>query len=175
MLDAEAAALFRLAYRLTGNRHDAEDLVQDACERALSKAPSLQTPGDCRRWLLRVLYNLYIDGARRRTRSPLVAATNDEVDRGGPAGSVPDPEALAAQAESESALERAWEKLDSAQQILLLLRAEGRSLTEISGITEVAKPALSVRLNRARSKLAKLTDEERDDARALRVAAGRKT
>src|SRR5690606_2059690 len=73
LLLGDVERVFRVAYRLTGNRADAEDLVQDVCEAALRKAPELATAQDCRRWLLRVLYNRFVDGKRHARRSPLVA------------------------------------------------------------------------------------------------------
>jgi RNA polymerase sigma-70 factor (ECF subfamily) len=72
-------ALFRAAYRLTGNRADAEDLVQDVCVRAYANLHSfdeLERPKSC---LMKIQYRLFVDGARRRSRSP-VRATADDLD-----------------------------------------------------------------------------------------------
>jgi len=166
-LTSEVEQIFRVAYRLTGNAHDAEDLVQDVCERALRKAPELASPDDYRRWLLRVLYNRFVDGARHRRRSPLVGGDVDEVlDR----QTSPDGESLAEQSDAESALERAWGKLEADQQVLLLLRAEGHDLGEISRILDIDRPALSCRLHRARASLARNLEQERS-AQPLRVVA----
>jgi RNA polymerase sigma-70 factor (ECF subfamily) len=166
-LTAEVEQIFRVACRLTGNAHDAEDLVQDVCERALRKAPELANPDDYRRWLLRVLYNRFVDGARHRRRSPLVAG--DAADSLA-SQSAPDAESLAVQSEGETTLERAWGRLERDQQMLLLLRAEGHDLGEISRILEVDRPALSCRLHRARASLAKHLEQERS-APPLRVIA----
>lgn len=174
-LETEADALFRLAFRLTGNRQDAEDLVQDACERALERAPQLPEADDCRRWLFRVLHNLFIDKARRTTRSPVVESRADELNAAGMHSQVADPEALATQCDDERTLEQAWARLDSRQQALLLLRAEGHSLTELSRITEIEKPALSVQLHRARARLSRLIAEERGGAQLLHICPGRKS
>jgi RNA polymerase sigma factor (sigma-70 family) len=161
-LAGEVENIFRVAYRLTGNLHDAEDLVQDVCERALSKAPEFAAAEDCRRWLLRVLYNCFVDGRRHRQRSPFVAsAPSPETDAAMLGAAAADPEALAVQSDAESALARAWARLEPAQQVLLLLRAEGHDLDEIARIAEIDKPALSSRLHRARSSLAKYLDEQR--------------
>lgn len=160
-LAAELETIFRVAYRLTGNSHDAEDLVQDVCERALRQAPEFPAAGDCRRWLLRVLYNRFVDGRRQRQRSPVVASASGDPAEAAGTGDGPGPEDLAARSDSESALLRAWERLEPAQQMLLLLRAEGHALDEIARITQVDKPALSSRLHRARASLAKYLKEER--------------
>lgn len=167
-LETEIEAVFRVAYRLTGDRHEAEDLVQDVCERALRKAPQFTAAEDCRRWLLRVLYNRFVDGRRRRQRSPVVAPVAPDVMEAASSADGADPEALAVQSESESALNQAWLRLEPAQQALLLLRAEGNKLDEIARILEIDKPALSSRLHRARSSLAKYLKEARA-ARPLRA------
>ena len=168
-LTAEVEQIYRVAYRLTGNSHDAEDLVQDVCERALRKAPEVASSDDLRRWLLRVLYNRFVDGTRHRQRSPLVAADTHSGEAAAKL-EAPDSESLAVQSQEESALIRAWNRLEQEQQMLLLLRAEGYDLDEISGIVEIDKPALSSRLHRARSSLAKYLEQERP-APPLRVIA----
>lgn len=161
-LVAEIECIFRVAYRLTGDPHDAEDLVQDVCERALTKAPDFPAPEDCRRWLLRVLYNRFVDGKRHSQRSPIVAPGAADAAVAVPvAAAGADPEDLACQSDAESALMRAWARLEPAQQILLLLRAEGHDLDEIGRITDLDKPALSSRLHRARSSLARYLESER--------------
>jgi RNA polymerase sigma-70 factor (ECF subfamily) len=160
-LAAEVEHIYRAAYRLTGNPADAEDLVQDVCERALRSGPDFAAALDRRRWMLRVLYNCFVDGRRRKKRSPLVASKAAEESVREFTSNGPSPEDLAAQCDSESALMRAWERLDSAQQMLLLLRAEGHELEEIARIMEIDKPALSSRLHRARSSLARYLEEER--------------
>lgn len=166
-LTAEVAAIYRVAFRLTGNRHDAEDLVQDVCERALSRAPEFAAAEDCRRWLLRVLFNRFVDGTRHQRRSPVLAAGTDVHEQAlSPAGL--DPAELAQQSDGEAALAVAWERLEPAQQMLLLLRAEGYDLGEISRITGIDRPALSSRLHRARASLAKYLNDL-PSAQPLRV------
>jgi RNA polymerase sigma-70 factor (ECF subfamily) len=151
-LNAEVEYLFRVACRLTGDPHDAEDLVQDVCERALRKAPPFATPEDCRRWLLRVLFNQFVDGTRHRGRSPVVGHFG--ADGSAAIAVAADPEELASRFDSELQLTRAWARLEPMQQALLLLRAEGHDLDEIARITELGKPVISSRLYRARSSLA---------------------
>jgi RNA polymerase sigma-70 factor, ECF subfamily len=160
-LTTEVEYIFRVAYRLTGNVSDAEDLVQDVCERALRSAPEFAAAPDRRRWLLRVLYNRFVDGRRHRQRSPVVEWDGGDATEATSAADAPDPEDLAVQSESESALMRAWARLEPAQQMLLLLRAEGHDLGEIARITEIDKPALSSRLHRARSSLARFLEDEK--------------
>jgi RNA polymerase sigma-70 factor (ECF subfamily) len=59
--------VYRLAYRLTGNRHDAEDLTQDVFVRVFRSLDQYQ-PGSFEGWLYRITTNLFLDGVRRRRR-----------------------------------------------------------------------------------------------------------
>ncbi|HWL62327.1 MAG TPA: RNA polymerase sigma factor [Steroidobacteraceae bacterium] len=54
LIEPHLDALFRAAYRLTRNRPDAEDLVQEACVRAFERLDSLSEEGAVKSWLLRV-------------------------------------------------------------------------------------------------------------------------
>ena len=53
------------AYRLAGNEQDARDLVQEAFARALEHAGSYDPSRAFDSWLLRILHNIFLDGARR--------------------------------------------------------------------------------------------------------------
>lgn len=59
--------VYRLAYRLTGNKADAEDLTQETFVRVFRSLDRYQ-PGTFEGWLHRITTNLFLDGARRRTR-----------------------------------------------------------------------------------------------------------
>jgi RNA polymerase sigma factor (sigma-70 family) len=64
---AHSGRVYRLAYRLTGNQHDAEDLTQEVFVRVFRSLASY-TPGTFEGWLHRITTNLFLDGARRRQR-----------------------------------------------------------------------------------------------------------
>jgi RNA polymerase sigma factor (sigma-70 family) len=59
--------VYRLAYRLTGNPHDAEDLTQEVFVRVF-RSLSSYTPGTFEGWLHRITTNLFLDWARRKQR-----------------------------------------------------------------------------------------------------------
>ena len=70
--------VFRVARRLTGSREEAEDLVQQAYERAF-RSWRQYTPGtNLRAWLLRILTNLNIDRGRRVQRTPQTTSIDNE-------------------------------------------------------------------------------------------------
>ena len=62
-----SARVYRLAYRLTGNVPDAEDLTQEVFVRVFRSLHSY-TPGTFEGWLHRITTNLFLDMARRRQR-----------------------------------------------------------------------------------------------------------
>ena len=62
-----SARVYRLAYRLTGNVPDAEDLTQEVFVRVFRSLPSY-TPGTFEGWLHRITTNLFLDMARRKQR-----------------------------------------------------------------------------------------------------------
>ena len=70
--------VYRVARRLVGSREEAEDLVQQAYERAF-RSWRQYTPGtNLRAWLLRILTNLNIDRGRRQQRAPQTTSIDSE-------------------------------------------------------------------------------------------------
>jgi RNA polymerase sigma factor (sigma-70 family) len=155
-------ALFRAAYRLTGNRADAEDLVQDVCVRAYANLRSLEELERPKSWLMKVQYRLFVDGARRRGRSPLRASA-DDLDATC-ASEEPDLEEIADGSLAEGRLLAAWGRLDKEQRALLALHVEGYTLAELQSITDLSTDVLKARLYRARLRLGKLLAAERTNA-----------
>ncbi|WP_336712523.1 RNA polymerase sigma factor SigE [Arthrobacter sp. USHLN218] len=62
-----SAKVYRLAYRLTGNKHDAEDLTQEVFVRVFRSLENFK-PGTLDGWLHRITTNLFLDQARRKSR-----------------------------------------------------------------------------------------------------------
>jgi RNA polymerase sigma factor (sigma-70 family) len=71
-----SARVYRLAYRLTGNKHDAEDLTQEVFVRVF-RSLSSYTPGTFEGWLHRITTNLFLDTVRRRARIRFEALPDD--------------------------------------------------------------------------------------------------
>ena len=71
-----SARVFRLAYRLTGNRHDAEDLTQDVFVRVFRSLADY-TPGTFEGWLHRITVNLFLDRVRRAQKIRFEALPDD--------------------------------------------------------------------------------------------------
>jgi RNA polymerase sigma-70 factor (ECF subfamily) len=147
-------ALFRSAYRLTGNRPDAEDLVQEVCVRACTHLQTLRTLEQPKSWLIKIAYRVFVDGVRRRTRSPVRVTTEDfDATR---ASDDPSPEDAFELDLTARRLLAALGELEREQRALLALHVEGYSLAELHDITNLSTDVLKARLYRARVRLGKL-------------------
>ncbi|ASQ89059.1 RNA polymerase sigma factor SigE [Mycobacterium intracellulare subsp. chimaera] len=71
-----ADRVYRLAYRLSGNQHDAEDLTQETFIRVFRSVQNYQ-PGTFEGWLHRITTNLFLDMVRRRARIRMEALPED--------------------------------------------------------------------------------------------------
>jgi RNA polymerase sigma-70 factor (ECF subfamily) len=71
-----SARVYRLAYRLTGNQHDAEDLTQEVFVRVFRSLANY-TPGTFEGWLHRITTNLFLDSVRRKARIRFDALPDD--------------------------------------------------------------------------------------------------
>lgn len=155
--------LFRLAYRLTGARSDAEDLIQDVMVRLYEQRESLATVADLKPWLSRVLFNRFVDTRRASNRRPLTLVGDGSLEETESEARTPyghsgdQPEAQAIAAENTGRLERALTRLSEDQRSLLLMHdAEGFTLPEIEAMTETPLGTLKSRLSRARARLREL-------------------
>jgi RNA polymerase sigma-70 factor (ECF subfamily) len=75
-----SARVYRLAYRLTGDPHEAEDLTQDVFVRVF-RSLSTYTPGTFEGWLHRITTNLFLDRARRKAKIRFDALGEHSADR----------------------------------------------------------------------------------------------
>ncbi len=152
-------ALYRAAMRLTRRREDAEDLVQEVLLRAFPALGQLATLESPRGWLLRVQYRIFVDGYRRRNRSPVIAHPEGAASDGIRSDD-PGPEALTDAHLCRRQLARVWPSLERDQRALLALHAEGYTSAELAAIVGVSANAVNVRLHRARARLARLLRNE---------------
>ncbi len=145
--------LYQLAYRFTGQRADAEDLVQDVLIKVfprLDEMVSIEKPGS---WLARVLYRHFIDKYRGQQRSILQLVDDASIfdsfadESQGPAQDM-------GTSQLQNRLESCLGKLNDDQRLLVILHdVEGYTLQEIHSLHDVSIGTLKSRLNRARSRL----------------------
>jgi RNA polymerase sigma-70 factor (ECF subfamily) len=106
--------LFGTAYRMTGNPHDAEDLVQETFLRAYRAFDRFGPGSNARAWLTTILQRVRTDAFRRRKRRPETVELTGE----GPA-TPPPQDALASGRED---LERALSGLPEPFRVAVVLR-----------------------------------------------------
>lgn len=143
--------LRRFAHRLTGNRADADDLVQEAFTRAYAQAPRWRQEGiHFSTWLYRVISNLAADqGRRRQVRR---AVTLEEAPE--PADAAPDALAMIMAEERAGALRRAIAGLpDRQREMIALTYGEGMSNAEVATLLDTTIEAVEAALSRARAAL----------------------
>jgi RNA polymerase sigma-70 factor (ECF subfamily) len=150
------AALYRAALRLARRSHDAEDLVQEVCLRACTRLEELATVANPRAWLMRTLYRLFIDAARRRRLRSRFAPLVGGVDEAAVASDEPSPDRVLDARRMHARVVAVWDRLEPDQRALLALHAEGHGLEELVVIFGANRNALSARLHRARLRLANL-------------------
>lgn len=143
-----------LARWITGNRHDAEDVLQDACLRAFS-AIERQAILNPRAWFLAIVRNTAMTWlGRNRPRHLLLVEDTDTIVQGDIALTDDGPEAEMIAAAEREELQRALAALPSPFRETLVLRdINGLSYREIAEVTEVAIGTVMSRIARARALL----------------------
>jgi RNA polymerase sigma-70 factor, ECF subfamily len=156
-------AAYTLARYLTRNEHDAEDVVQDACLRALKYFDRFrgEEGTSARAWLLAIVRNTAYTWRRRG-----VDALATEFDEAQHSGAVADehPEAALLRSTAKDSLHRALDRLaPEFREVIVLRELEGLSYKEISDVADVPVGTVMSRLSRARTRLqeALREDEER--------------
>jgi RNA polymerase sigma-70 factor (ECF subfamily) len=165
--------LYRAAYRFTRSVQDSEDLVQEVCVRAFPRLTEVEALDQPRHWLMRVLYRLVVDASRRYERRNVDSI--ETMDTSVLASLEPGVPEQADAVLRKELLDRAWQRLDDAQRMLLALHdIEGYSLAELTEITGLKEGTLKSRLHRARVQLGKLLKyENRVGARLTGVGGSR--
>lgn len=145
--------LYRTAYRFTGRSEDAEDLVQSLLLRLYPKREELTRVDDLRPWLLRALYNLFVDSVRHSGREPVAGAAGEELisqlhspDAG--------PAETAAQTQLQAHISAGLEQLSVEQRVIVTLHdMEGYNLLEVAQVLDLPIGTVKSRLHRGRARL----------------------
>lgn len=142
-----ADRVYRLAYRLSGNQHDAEDLTQETFIRVF-RSLSNYRPGTFEGWLHRITTNLFLDMVRRRNKIRMEALP-EEYDR--VPGDTPDPEQIYADANLDPDLQAALDSLTpDFRAAVVLCDIEGLSYEEIATTLGVKLGTVRSRIHRGR-------------------------
>ncbi|MEX1033784.1 MAG: RNA polymerase sigma factor [Cellvibrionaceae bacterium] len=147
-------AMYRMAYRWTQNRDEAEDLVQDVLTRLVTRLDELTRVEKLTPWLITVLYRRYVDLYRRRMNSPVDHDSDWRSDLGLFHEQMVDTKDNFEQLDLQRTLSRAMETLDGNQRDVVLLHdVEGYSAVDVADILDISVGTVKSRLHRARNKL----------------------
>src|SRR6202163_2847619 len=135
LVERHSRSVFRLAFRMTGNEQDAEDVVQESFLRAYRRLGRFESRANFSTWLYRIAANCSVDLMRsKQARHDQTRADSlDEIDAVPPPAQGPGPERLAQSAEIGARVAAAMSGLSPLERAAFTLRHhEGRSIDEIS-------------------------------------------
>ena len=146
MVADHGPAMYRLAYRLVGDRHEAEDIVQEAFRSAWKSRNLFQADGGARAWLAAILRRRVADHWRR-PRPPTLVADNQRLETEDPPS---DPCRDELSDEMQHALERLPQEL---KETLILVVVAELTHQEASEMLGVPLGTVLSRVSRARNRL----------------------
>jgi RNA polymerase sigma factor (sigma-70 family) len=170
---AHSTRVYRLAYRLTGNPHDAEDLTQEVFVRVF-RSLSSYTPGTFEGWLHRITTNLFLDSARRKQRIRFEGLADEMAHR--LAGSEPTPAQAFDDTHLDDDVQAALKALPPEYRAAVVLcDIEGFSYEEIAATLGVKLGTVRSRIHRGRAQLRSALEHRRPgqvEASPVAVAPG---
>ncbi|MGI9092097.1 MAG: RNA polymerase sigma factor SigE [Mycobacteriales bacterium] len=147
-----SSRVYRLAYRLSGNKQDAEDLTQETFVRVFRSLANYR-PGTFEGWLHRITTNLFLDMVRRRQRIRFDALAEDNAGVPGAAlaGREPSPEQAYADAHLDPDVQRALDALPPDFRVAVVLcDIEGLTYEEIAATLDIKLGTVRSRIHRGR-------------------------
>lgn len=163
LVDRTKRQAYNIAYRMTGNREDAEDLTQEAYLRAYRSFSKYDRQLPFENWFFRILSNLFVDGLRRRPKhpplslnQPITGSTGDDdlvLDLPDNSGT---PEEILLNKVVDEKLQKALASLSSEfRAAVLLCDVEGLSYEEIARVMGTSIGTVRSRIHRGRQVLRK--------------------
>lgn len=154
---------YNMAYRMTGNKDDAEDLTQEAYLRAYRSFSTYNRQMPFEGWFFRILSNLFIDILRRRPKQKPLSLDQPMSEEDGDdnlmlqiADEKADPESSLMETIMDERLQKALADLpDSFRHAVLLCDVEGKSYEEIAEIMGSSIGTVRSRIHRGRTLLRK--------------------
>lgn len=133
LVDRHSRNLFRLAYRMTGSEHDAEDVVQETFLRAYRRLHDFEERANVGTWLYRIAANCAVDLLRSRPRWMTHAASSDpdalipEMPDGAPPA-----DRLVMSAEIEQTIHNTMNRLSPTERAAFVLRVKKKAVFALS-------------------------------------------
>jgi RNA polymerase sigma-70 factor (ECF subfamily) len=161
LVERHSHNVFRLAYRMTGNRQDAEEVVQEAFLRAYQKLGQFAARANFGTWVYRIAANYAIDRMRQRKKEEarkVEPAVHEQGTENDPVTLVPDaaptPERLAHNIELRKHMEIALAALSHSERTAFVMRHwEGCAIEEIAEVLKSSSGAAKNTVFRAVQKL----------------------
>jgi len=164
LVERHSRHVYRLAYRMTGNAHDAEEVVQEAFLRAYQKLRQFAGNANFGTWVYRIAANYAIDRMRQRSsedsRRQQPGGPREEGLEVDPVMTAPDPapspERLAQSAQLAERMKEALDSLTPAERTAIVMRHwQGCAIDEIAGVLKSNSNATKNTVFRAVTKLRK--------------------
>jgi len=163
LVERHSRTIFRVAYRMTGNEHDADDVVQETFLRVYRQLEGFESRANFTTWLHRIAINCSLDLLRTRTRherhranDPEGALMSDEM-----ATDQPHAERLLLSSEVQQQVSTALETLSGNERTAFVLRHfEGMSIEEIGSV-------LGTRVNATKNTIFRAVRKLRDQLEPL--------
>ncbi|MEI2712367.1 MAG: RNA polymerase sigma factor SigE [Nocardioides sp.] len=151
IVERHSDRVYRLAYRLTGNKADAEDLTQEVFVRVFRRLDTY-SPGTFEGWLHRITTNLFLDGVRRKKRIRFDLLSDERTER--ISAPTPAPETAYANTIFDADVESALAALPpDFRAAVVLCDIEGLTYEEIADVLGVKMGTVRSRIHRGRSML----------------------
>ncbi|MFA0735184.1 MAG: hypothetical protein OGMRLDGQ_001684 [Candidatus Fervidibacter sp.] len=155
LVKANRDALYRIAYRLTGNRDDAEDLLLEALTEAWESFNHFQKGTEFVRWVATIMTHTFLDWQRKNSHYEFVSLDEPSEEDEEPLelpDETDDPEELALRREFWRAAKKALDELPPEfRTVVALVDMEGLSYEEAAKILNCPIGTVRSRLHRART------------------------
>jgi RNA polymerase sigma-70 factor (ECF subfamily) len=157
LVDRHSRSILNLAYRMTGDAADAEDLTQESFLLAYARLREFRPGARFHPWLYTIALNLCRTHLRRRALArwwPTARAREGGPTVAEPRESAPDPEQALLGREADQRLQDAIRALPARyREVFVLRQAQGLSYEEIAGLLDLPLGTVEARLFRARRRL----------------------
>lgn len=163
MVKTYEKSLFQFAFRLCGNHHEAQDLLQESLYRAYKSFSRFESGTAFDRWLYQIIHNLFIDHYRKKKRRPIFSSIDEPLQHLESEKSIdlPDwstnPESEAVRGELGRQIQRGLAELSPEYRAAVILcDIQGLSYEEISQVLNCSIGTVRSRIHRGRKTLRRL-------------------
>lgn len=147
-VDGYSDTVYRIAFNITKNSHDAYDVVQEVFLRLIKNRKKIKDSGHLKAWLIRVTVNCARTSAKRASKN--AALSLDEISEIIPAN----------EEKSETLLAYVFALPEKYRTVLYLFYYEDMKISDISNALGISESAVKLRLRRGREKLKAILERE---------------